>query len=115
MREALDEKAQSWAEIVKIGRTHLMDAVPLTLGQEFSGYVGMLDDNLERIQAALPGLYRLALGGTAVGTGLNAPKGFGDLAIRHLADLTGLPFVPGAQQVCRHGRPRCPRHGQFAC
>ena len=94
MRDALDEKAQSWAEIVKIGRTHLMDAVPLTLGQEFSGYVGMLDDNLESIQAALPGLYRLALGGTAVGTGLNAPQGFGDLAIRHLAALTGLPFVP---------------------
>ena len=94
LRDALDEKAQSWAEIVKLGRTHLMDAVPLTLGQEFSGYVGMLDDNLERLQAALPGLYRLALGGTAVGTGLNAPKGFGDLAIRRLADLTGLPFVP---------------------
>ncbi len=94
LRDALDEKAQSWAAIVKIGRTHLMDAIPLTLGQEFSGYVGMLDDNLERIQAALPGLYRLALGGTAVGTGLNAPQGFGDLAIRHLADLTGLPFVP---------------------
>ncbi len=94
LRDALDEKAQTWAEIVKIGRTHLMDAVPLTLGQEFSGYVGMLDDNVARLQAALPGLYRLALGGTAVGTGLNAPKGFGDLAIRRLADLTGLPFVP---------------------
>ena len=93
MRDALDEKAKSWADLVKIGRTHLMDAVPLTLGQEFSGYVGMLDDNLERIEGALPGLYRLALGGTAVGTGLNAPKGFGALAIRHLADLTGLPFV----------------------
>jgi fumarate hydratase, class II len=93
LRDALDEKAQSWAEIVKLGRTHLMDAVPLTLGQEFSGYVGMLDDNLERIQGALPGLCRLALGGTAVGTGLNAPKGFGDLAIKRLADFTGLPFV----------------------
>jgi len=94
LRDALDDKAQAWAEIVKIGRTHLMDAIPLTLGQEFSGYVGMLDDNLERIQAALTGLYRLALGGTAVGTGLNAPQGFGDLAIRRLADLTGLPFIP---------------------
>ena len=94
LREALDDKAKSWADLVKIGRTHLMDAVPLTLGQEFSGYVGMLDDNLERIQGALPGLYRLALGGTAVGTGLNAPKGFGALAVKHLADLTGLPFVP---------------------
>ena len=94
LRDALDEKAKDWAEIVKIGRTHMMDAVPLTLGQEFSGYVGLLDDDLERIESALPGLYRLALGGTAVGTGLNAPKGFGDLAIRHLADFTGLPLVP---------------------
>ncbi len=94
LREALDEKAKTWADLVKIGRTHMMDAVPLTLGQEFSGYVGMLDDNLERIQSALPGLYRLALGGTAVGTGLNAPKGFGELAIKRLAELTGLPFVP---------------------
>jgi len=93
LREALDQKAKSWADLVKIGRTHLMDAVPLALGQEFSGYVGMLDDNLERIEGALPGLYRLALGGTAVGTGLNAPTGFGELAVRHLAELTGLPFV----------------------
>ncbi len=94
LRDALDEKAKSWADLVKIGRTHLMDAVPLTLGQEFSGYVGMLDDNLERMEGALPGLYRLALGGTAVGTGLNAPKGFGDLAVKHLAGLTGLPLSP---------------------
>jgi len=94
LRASLDEKAKSWMALVKIGRTHLMDAIPLTLGQEFSGYVGMLDDNLERIQMALPGLYRLALGGTAVGTGLNAPRGFGALAVKHLADLTGLPFVP---------------------
>jgi fumarate hydratase class II len=94
LRDALDEKAWNWAEIVKLGRTHLMDAVPLTLGQEFSGYVGMLDDNLERIELALPGLYRLALGGTAVGTGLNAPRGFGDLAIKHLAAFTGLPLAP---------------------
>jgi fumarate hydratase class II len=93
LREALDEKAKNWAEIVKIGRTHMMDAVPLTLGQEFSGYAGMLDDNLERIELALPGLYRLALGGTAVGTGLNAPRGFGDLAVKRLAELTGLPFI----------------------
>jgi fumarate hydratase class II len=93
LRQALDEKAKNWADLVKIGRTHLMDAVPLSLGQEFSGYVGMLDDNLERIELARPGLYRLALGGTAVGTGLNAPKGFGDLAVKHLAELTGLPLV----------------------
>ncbi len=98
LRDALQEKAENWADLVKIGRTHLMDGVPLTLGQEFSGYVGMLDDNLERIQGALPGLYRLAIGGTAVGTGLNAPKGFGDLAARHLAELTGLPLVSAANK-----------------
>jgi fumarate hydratase class II len=103
LREALDEKAKSWANLVKIGRTHLMDAVPLTLGQEFSGYVGMLDDNLERIEAARPGLQRLALGGTAVGTGLIAPKGFGDLAIQHLAELTGLPFVPAPNKFAVMG------------
>jgi fumarate hydratase class II len=98
LREALNEKAKSWKDVVKIGRTHLMDAVPLTLEQEFSGYVGMLDDNLARLQGVLPGLYRLALGGTAVGTGLNAPKGFGDLAVRRLADLTGLPLAPAANK-----------------
>jgi len=103
LRDALDEKARSWATIVKIGRTHMMDAVPLTLGQEFSGYVGMLDDNLERIRTVLPGLYRLPLGGTAVGTGLNAPKGFGDLAIKHLAELTGLPFVPAPNKFAAYG------------
>jgi fumarate hydratase class II len=103
LRDALDEKARSWAKIVKIGRTHMMDAVPLTLGQEFSGYVGMLDDNLERIRTSLPGLYRLPLGGTAVGTGLNAPKGFGDLAIKHLAALTGLPFVPAPNRFAAYG------------
>ena len=103
LREALDEKARSWGDLVKIGRTHLMDAVPLTLGQEFSGYVGMLDDNMERITGALPGLYRLALGGTAVGTGLNAPRGFGDLTIKHLANLTGLPLVPAPNKFAVMG------------
>ncbi|MCL4504147.1 MAG: class II fumarate hydratase [Deltaproteobacteria bacterium] len=92
LRDALNDKAQSWAEVVKIGRTHLMDAVPLTLGQEFSGYAGMLDDNLERLHASLVGLYRLALGGTAVGTGLNAPRDFGKLAIQYIFEFTGLPF-----------------------
>ena len=93
LREALDKKAREWDEIVKIGRTHMQDAVPLTLGQEFSGYGGMLDDNLERIDATLPGLYKLALGGTAVGTGLNTPKGLAERAARHIAQLTGLPFI----------------------
>ena len=103
LRDALDEKAIAWAALVKIGRTHMMDAVPLTLGQEFSGYVSMLDDNLERIEAARPGLHRLALGGTAVGTGLNAPTGFADLAIRHLAALTGLPLTPAANKFAVMG------------
>jgi len=93
LRNALDEKAQAWADIVKIGRTHLQDAVPLTLGQEFSGYVGMLDDNLKRIEGALPGLYELALGGTALGTGLNAGPGFAEAAAEQIAAISGLPFV----------------------
>jgi fumarate hydratase class II len=93
LRHALDAKAKEFADIVKIGRTHLQDAVPLTLGQEFSGYVAQLDDDLERIEQALAGLYELAIGGTAVGTGLNAPEGFGDAVTAELAELTGLPFV----------------------
>ncbi len=93
LRDALNEKAQEWKEIIKIGRTHLQDAVPLSLGQEFSGYVGMLDDNIERIQQALPGIYQLALGGTALGTGINAPKGFAEKSAHHIAQLTDLPFV----------------------
>jgi fumarate hydratase class II len=93
LREALDAKASAWADIVKIGRTHLQDAVPLTLGQEFSGYVGMLDDNLARLELALPDLYQLALGGTAVGTGLNAGPKFAETAADYIAEITGLPFV----------------------
>ena len=98
LRDALDQKAKAWADIVKIGRTHLQDAVPLTLGQEFSGYVGMLDDNLKRMEVALPGLYELALGGTALGTGLNAGPGFADSAAAHIARITGLPFVSAANK-----------------
>ena len=93
LRDALDAKATAWADIVKIGRTHLQDAVPLTLGQEFSGYVAQLDDDIERIEQTLPHLYELAIGGTAVGTGLNAPEGFGEACAAKIADLTGLPFV----------------------
>ncbi|NEQ08337.1 MAG: class II fumarate hydratase [Moorea sp. SIO4E2] len=93
MRDALEEKAKAWDNIAKIGRTHLQDAVPLTLGQEFSGYVAQLDANLARIDSVLPGLYELAIGGTAVGTGLNAGKGFAEKAAEHIAKLTGLPFV----------------------
>ena len=93
LRDALDAKARAWDDIVKIGRTHLQDAVPLTLGQEFSGYVAQLDQDVERIEAALPHLYELAIGGTAVGTGVNAPEGFGDECAAAIAELTGLPFV----------------------
>jgi fumarate hydratase, class II len=93
LRETLDAKAKSFASIVKIGRTHLQDATPLTLGQEFSGYVALLDSDIQRIEASLPGLYSLAIGGTAVGTGLNSHPEFGDRAAAHIAALTGLPFV----------------------
>jgi fumarate hydratase class II len=93
LRDALDEKAHEFTDIVKIGRTHLQDAVPLTLGQEFSGYVAQLDADLQRIDQVLPGLYELAIGGTAVGTGLNSPNGFGEKAATKIAELTGLPFV----------------------
>jgi fumarate hydratase class II len=93
LRDALHEKELAFAEVTKIGRTHLMDAVPLTLGQEFSGYVAQLDADVERIESTLPGLYELALGGTAVGTGLNTHSEFGDRVARAIADATGLPFV----------------------
>ena len=93
LRDALDAKAKAFADIVKIGRTHLQDAVPLTLGQEFSGYVAQLDADLDRLEAALPGLYELAIGGTAVGTGLNTHPEFADRVAATIASLTGLPFV----------------------
>lgn len=94
MRDALDTKAKAWDNIVKIGRTHLQDAVPLTLGQEFSGYVGQLDDNLKRIDSVFGGLYELAIGGTAVGTGLNTPPGFAERAVEIINEMTELPFIP---------------------
>ncbi len=93
LRDALAAKVDAFGDIVKIGRTHLQDAVPLTLGQEFSGYVAQLDADLERLEASLPGLYELAIGGTAVGTGLNAPAEFADRIAATIAELTGLPFV----------------------
>ncbi|HEV3301510.1 MAG TPA: class II fumarate hydratase [Planctomycetaceae bacterium] len=103
LRDALNAKARSWADIVKIGRTHLQDATPLTLGQEFSGYVGMLDDNLERMESALEGVYRLALGGTAVGTGINALPGFDTNVASEIAGLTGLPFVTAPNKFAAQG------------
>src|SRR5881296_1467471 len=98
LREALAVKAREFDDVVKIGRTHLQDAVPLTLGQEFSGYVAQLDAALARIATTLPGLLALAIGGTAVGTGLNAPAGFGEDVARKLAELTGLPFTSAANK-----------------
>ena len=93
LRDALLEKSEAFRDIVKIGRTHLQDAVPLTLGQEFSGYAAQLDAAIARIEKIYPELYELPLGGTAVGTGLNAPKGFAEAAAAEIAALTGLPFV----------------------
>ena len=93
LRGTLAQKAQDFDGIVKIGRTHLQDATPLTLGQEFSGYVAQLDHGAKHVRDALPHLCELALGGTAVGTGLNAPKGYAEAAAAELARLTGLPFV----------------------
>ena len=93
LRDTLEQKAAEFDQITKIGRTHLMDAVPLTLGQEFSGYVMQLTKGLERIDRSLPSLYELALGGTAVGTGLNTHAEFADRSAAQIADITGLPFV----------------------
>ena len=93
LRDALDVKAKAYVNVTKIGRTHLMDATPLTLGQEFSGYVSQLDADLDRLQIILPGLYELAAGGTAVGTGLNTHPEFGDRVAKAIAKMTGKPFI----------------------
>jgi fumarate hydratase class II len=93
LHKKLDELAKRWDGIVKIGRTHLQDATPLTLGQEFSGYAQQIADNIARIEEVLPRVYRLAQGGTAVGTGLNAPEGFAEAFAKEIANLTRLPFT----------------------
>ena len=93
LHKALDAKAKEMADVVKIGRTHLMDATPLTLGQEFSGYAAQVEHGIHAIEHTLPHLAELALGGTAVGTGLNTPKGYDVVVARHIAEFTGLPFV----------------------
>jgi len=103
LRDAIASKAEEWKDIVKIGRTHMQDATPITLGQEWSGYAGMLDDDIERIEDALKGVYRLALGGTAVGTGINAAPGFAEAAAAELAKLTGLPFVSAPNKFTVQG------------
>ncbi len=93
LRDTLSAKAEAFKNIVKIGRTHLMDATPLTLGQEFSGYVSQISHGMKALQHSLPHLAELALGGTAVGTGINTPKGYAELVAKHIAELSGYPFV----------------------
>jgi fumarate hydratase, class II len=103
LHDEIAGKAREWQDIIKIGRTHMQDATPLTLGQEWSGYVGMLADNLERIEDALKGVYRLALGGTAVGTGINSAPGFAEAAAAEIAKLTDLPFVTAPNKFTVQG------------
>ncbi len=94
LRDAIDSKAREFADVVKIGRTHLQDATPLTVGQEFGGWASLLERDIERLEAVMPGLFDLAIGGTAVGTGLNSHPEFAERAARKIAELTGLPFKP---------------------
>ena len=103
LRDAISAKAAEWKNVIKIGRTHMQDATPLTLGQEWSGYATALDDCIKRIDDALVGVYRLALGGTAVGTGLNSAPGFAEAAAARIADLTGLPFISAPNKFCVQG------------
>jgi fumarate hydratase class II len=103
LHDAIAAKVEAWNDIVKIGRTHMQDATPLTLGQEWSGYAGVLADDLERIEDGLKGVYRLALGGTAVGTGINSVPGFGEAAAAEIAKLTDLPFVSAQNKFTVQG------------
>lgn len=103
LRQALHVKSEEWMAIIKVGRTHMQDATPLTLGQEFSGYVGMLDDNMARLDNSLKDVYELALGGTAVGTGINAPPGFDKEVALEIAKLTELPFVTAPNKFTVQG------------
>jgi fumarate hydratase class II len=103
LRAAIAAKSDEWKDVVKIGRTHMQDATPLTLGQEWSGYEGMLADDLERIEDALKGVYRLALGGTAVGTGINSAPGFDKAVADEIARLTNLPFVTAPNKFTVQG------------
>jgi len=103
LRDAISAKATEWKDVIKIGRTHMQDATPLTLGQEWSGYAAAIDDDIKRIEDALVGVYRLALGGTAVGTGINSAPGFAEAAAAKIAELTGLPFVTAPNKFCVQG------------
>jgi fumarate hydratase, class II len=103
LHDAIATKAAQWDDVIKIGRTHMQDATPITLGQEWSGYAGMLADNVERMKAALPDVYRLSLGGTAVGTGINAAPGFAEAAAAEIAGLSGLPFISAPNKFTVQG------------
>jgi fumarate hydratase, class II len=103
LHDSIAAKAAEWDDIVKIGRTHMQDATPITLGQEWSGYAYMLAEDLERLEDALKGVYRLSLGGTAVGTGINAAPGFAEAAVAEIARLTGLPFVSAPNKFAVQG------------
>ena len=103
LQSSIAAKAEEWKDIVKIGRTHMQDATPLTLGQEWSGYATMLSDDAGRIEQGLPGVYQLALGGTAVGTGINAAPGFAEATVAEIAKLTGLPFISAANKFAVQG------------
>jgi fumarate hydratase class II len=103
LHDAIAKKVEQWKDVIKIGRTHMQDATPLTLGQEWSGYEGVLADDLDRIEDALKGVYRLALGGTAVGTGINSAPGFAEAAAAEIAKLTGLPFVTAPNKFTVQG------------
>jgi fumarate hydratase class II len=103
LRDAIERKSRPWADVVKIGRTHLEDATPLTVGQEWSGYVGALDDAIAEVDHATRGLLKVAMGGTAVGTGLNAPIGFGDQVAGEIASMTGVPFETAPNKFTAQG------------
>ena len=103
LRDAIDAKSKQWADVVKIGRTHLEDAVPLTVGQEWSGYAGALDDAIAEVERVTDGLLEVAMGGTAVGTGLNAPPGFGEQVAEQIAQMTGAPFKTAANKFTAQG------------
>jgi fumarate hydratase class II len=103
LQKAIEAKAAEWKDVVKIGRTHLQDAVPLTVGQEWSGYAAQLAAAIEKVKASQAGLYELAAGGTAVGTGLNAPEGFADKIAEKIASLTGKPFVTAKNKFAAQG------------
>ena len=103
LRDAIEQRSRKWSDVVKIGRTHLEDATPLTVGQEWSGYVGALDDTIAELEHATHGLLKVAMGGTAVGTGLNAPVGFGKRSPSEIAAMTGYPFETAANKFTAQG------------